>query len=536
MARAPLSSPAPDRLRVAICGRPNVGKSTLFNRLAGKKLALVDDTPGVTRDWRSAPGSVGGLKLTVIDTAGLEEAFDDSLEARMRRQTERALEQADVVLLLVDSRAGVTPMDAHFAAWLRRQSRPVILVANKCEGRPGLGGWLEAHELGLGEPVPISAEHGEGMADLVAALLPHVPPEIAAAEAAQEALEEESRQQKKAARKKRPAKTGFLATAGGVSPSSPSSPSSSSSLPSGTGRSAIGEGDGIFADPAFPELLEADLIEEPDDPGAPLHLAIVGRPNVGKSTLLNALVGEERVLTGPEAGMTRDAISVDGMWQGRYVRLVDTAGLRRKARVDGKLEKLAVADALRVIRLAQVVILVLDAEAILDKQDLTIARMVENEGRGLVIAINKWDRVADRAAAIRQLQDRLETSLTQVKGLRTVTLSALLRQRVDAVLDAAFATYDTWKTRVPTAKLNRWLGDALVQHPPPLVNGRRIKIRYMTQLKARPPTFALWVNKPVEMPESYLRYLVNGLREAFDLPGVPIRMMLRKPKNPYADG
>jgi GTPase len=452
-------------LTVAIIGRPNVGKSTLFNRLVGKKLALVDDTPGVTRDWRAAPARLAGVDLTVIDTAGLEEAFDDSLEARMRRQTERAIEEADVALLLIDARAGVTPLDQHFAAWLRKGKTPVILLANKCEGRAGAPGLYESFELGLGDPVPISAEHGEGLADLVEALLPFVPPEEDAPPG--EAVD--------------PADAGTLA------------------------------------------------------PGRPLQLAIVGRPNVGKSTLLNSLVGEERVLTGPEAGMTRDAITVEWTYKDKPIRLVDTAGMRRKSRVDDKLEKLAVADALRVIRLAHVVVLVVDAEAILDHQDLTIARMVLDEGRALVIAVNKWDIVTDRAATLKQIDDKLQAQLAQVRGIPVVTLSALRRQRLDNLLDAVFDIYDVWNRRVSTADLNRWLAGMTEAHPPPAVEGRRIKIRYATQVKARPPTFALWVSKPLDLPETYIRYLVNGLRESLALPGVPIRMLTRKGKNPYAE-
>jgi GTPase len=470
-------------LTVAIVGRPNVGKSTLFNRLAGRKLALVDDTPGVTRDWRAAPARIGGVDLTVIDTAGLEEAFDGSLEARMRRQTERAIERADVALLLIDARAGVTPLDRHFAGWLRKGRTPVILVANKAEGRAGQAGLYEAFELGLGEPVPISAEHGEGMADLVEALLPHLP-------------EEEE-----------------PAAEDGDEPAPPEEPSGEAG-----------------AEAAKPEEDEEGALS----PTRPLQLAIVGRPNVGKSTLLNGLVGEERVLTGPEAGMTRDAITVEWIHKGRAVRLVDTAGMRRKAKVDEKLEKLAVADALRVIRLAHVVVLVVDVEAILDRQDLAIARLVIEEGRALVIAVNKWDIVEDRAAALKQIEDKLQAQLPQVRGVPVVTISALRNQKLDKLLDTAFDIYDVWNRRVPTSQLNRWLPHMVEQHPPPAVEGRRIKIRFMTQVKARPPTFALWVSKPLDLPETYLRYLVGGLRQDFDLPGVPIRMMMRKGRNPYA--
>jgi GTP-binding protein len=452
-------------LTVAIIGRPNVGKSTLFNRLVGKKLALVDDTPGVTRDWRAAPARLAGIDLTVIDTAGLEEAFDDSLEARMRRQTERAIEEADVALLLIDARAGVTPLDQHFAAWLRKGKTPIILLANKCEGRAGAPGLYEAFELGLGEPVPISAEHGEGLAELVEALLPYVPPE-----------EKEE-----------------------------------------------------------PDEAAASADADGNAPVKSLQLAIVGRPNVGKSTLLNSLVGEDRVLTGPEAGMTRDAIAVEWTYKDKPIRLVDTAGMRRKSRVDEKLEKLAVADALRVIRMAHVVVLVVDAEAILDHQDLTIARMVLDEGRALVIAVNKWDIVTDRAGTLKQIEDKLQAQLAQVRGIPVVTLSALRRQRLDNLLDAVFDIYDVWNRRVSTSDLNRWLAGMTEAHPPPAVEGRRIKIRYATQVKARPPTFALWVSKPLDLPETYIRYLVNGIRESLNLPGVPIRMLTRKGKNPYAE-
>ncbi|MEI7610685.1 MAG: ribosome biogenesis GTPase Der, partial [Rhodospirillaceae bacterium] len=418
---------------VAIVGRPNVGKSTLFNRLAGKKLALVDDTPGVTRDWRAAGARVGGLEFEVVDTAGLEEVFDDSLEARMRRQTERAIERADVVLLVIDARTGLTPLDRHFAQWLRKAGTPVVLVANKCEGRAGTPGLLESYELGLGDPVPLSAEHGEGLADLVEALLPFAPPEP----------EDE--------------------------PETVEVP-----LPS-----AIA-GDEGFSD--------ADEEERPEEATRPLNLAIVGRPNVGKSTLLNALIGEERVLTGPEAGMTRDAISVEWRWRDRVVKLVDTAGMRRRARIDDKLEKLAVADTLRVIRLAEVVILVIEAAAGLDRQDLTIARLVLEEGRALVLALNKWDAVTDRDAALRQMRDRLETSLPQARGLATVTVSALNHQGLEPLLDTVIRTHGLWNRRIGTSKLNGWLHEAIARHPPPLVDGRRVKLRYATMIKARPPT------------------------------------------------
>ncbi|PGH53594.1 ribosome biogenesis GTPase Der [Azospirillum palustre] len=459
---------------VVLVGRPNVGKSTLFNRLAGKKLALVDDTPGVTRDWRSAPAHVGGLSFTVVDTAGLEDVTDDSLEARMRRQTEQALTRADVALFIIDARAGITPLDRHFAKLLRRSKTPVLLVANKTEGKASQPGMFESYELGLGDPIPLSAEHGEGMADLVEALLPYAPPE--------ESNEAED------------ADDGF--------------------------------------DPSIPI---GDQPEPEEDRTKPIQIAIVGRPNVGKSTLLNSLLGEERVLTGPEAGMTRDAIAVDWEWRDRRFKLVDTAGMRRRARVDEKVEKLAVADSLRVIRMANVVVLVVDAAAILDKQDLTIARLVISEGRALVIAVNKWDAVEDRAMALRQVEDKLEAALGYIKGVKVVTISALKGHKLDTLLDGVLETYTVWNRRIPTAQLNRWIEGVLDHHPPPLVEGRRVKIRYVTQVKTRPPTFALFVNKPLDLPESYQRYLTTHLRESFDMPGVPVRLLLRKGKNPYAD-
>lgn len=459
---------------VVLVGRPNVGKSTLFNRLAGKKLALVDDTPGVTRDWRSAPAHVGGLSFTVVDTAGLEDVTDDSLEARMRRQTEQALARADVALFIIDARAGITPLDRHFANLLRRSKTPVLLVANKTEGKASQPGMFESYELGLGDPIPLSAEHGEGMADLVEALLPYAPPD-------DEAETEE-------------ADDGF--------------------------------------DPSIPI---GDQPEPEEDRSKPIQIAIVGRPNVGKSTLLNSLLGEERVLTGPEAGMTRDAIAVDWEWRDRRFKLVDTAGMRRRARVDEKVEKLAVADSLRVIRMANVVVLVVDAGAILDKQDLTIARLVISEGRALVIAVNKWDTVDDRAMALRQVEDKLQASLGYIKGVKVVTISALKGYKLETLLDGVLETYTVWNRRIPTAQLNRWIEGVLEHHPPPLVEGRRIKIRYVTQVKTRPPTFALFVNKPLDLPESYQRYLTTHLRESFDMPGVPVRLLLRKGKNPYAD-
>lgn len=440
---------------VAIIGRPNVGKSTLFNRLVGKKLALVDDTPGVTRDRREGDARIGSLKFKIIDTAGLEESFDDSLEGRMRRQTEIALEEADVALMLIDARSGVTPLDEHFAKWIRKSKIPVILAANKAEGRSGAPGLLESYSLGLGEPIALSAEHGEGMGELFDALLP------------------------------------------------------------------------------FEKKTEEEEAEEPED--KPLQLAIVGRPNAGKSTLVNYMIGEDRMLTGPEAGVTRDAIAIEWEFEGRAIKLVDTAGLRRKSRVQKKLEKLSVADSLRVIKMAEVVVLLVDAEMTFEKQDLTIAAHVIEEGRALVIAVNKWDTVRDRQGTLKQIRDRLSVSLPQVRGIPVVTFSALTGQGVEKLMPAVFRVYDIWNKRISTSKINRWLEHMLEQHPPPMAKGRRLKIRYMTQVKARPPTFSLFMSSRGELPESYLRYLVNGLREDFDLPAVPIRIFPRTGKNPYAN-
>jgi GTP-binding protein len=440
---------------VAIVGRPNVGKSTLFNRLVGRQLALVDDLPGVTRDRREGEGHLADLSFRVIDTAGLEEAPPESLPGRMRAQTERSLDEADVALLLVDAREGITPADRHFARWLRRTGKPVVLVGNKAEGRRGLAEAAEAYALGLGDPVPISAQHGEGLAELYEQLRPF---------ANEDAAE-------------------FAAEGG------------------------------------------ADR---------PLQLAIVGRPNVGKSTLVNRLLGQERVLTGPEPGITRDAIAVDWDWQGRPIRLVDTAGMRRRPRVEGRLEQLSVADTLRAVRFAGTVVLVLDALQPLEKQDLTIASLVADEGRALVLGLNKWDAVAARKETLAQVRDRLERSLPQLHGITLAPVSALAGEGLDRLMEAVLAADEVWNRRVPTGALNRWLAAIQEHHPPPLAGGRRLRLRYITQVNTRPPTFALFASKPGELPDSYRRYLVNNLRGAFDLPGVPIRMMLRKGDNPYA--
>ena len=477
-------------LTVAIIGRPNVGKSTLFNRLIGKRLALVDDSPGVTRDWREGEGRIAGLRFRLFDTAGLEDAAPESLAGRMRKHTERALSRADVALFLLDARAGVTPMDEHFAALLRKGKTPVIVVANKCEGRAGEPGLIEAYSLGMGDPVAVSAEHGEGMGDLFDALLPY-------AEAAEAREAEEAR-------------------AAGVAV--PDTSAEEDDAESAAGEPAAGD--------------EGE--EEDTEPRGPLQLAIVGRPNVGKSTLVNKLLGEERLLTGPEAGITRDAIAIDWEFAGRKIRLVDTAGLRRRARIDEKLEKLSGSDTMRSIRFAQVVVLVLDAESPMEKQDLTIARQVVEEGRALIIAANKWDAVEDRKAALAGLQRKLEESLPQVRGVPLVTISALEGRNLDRLLQTVLHTYDIWRSRVSTGKLNEWLYSATESHPPPMgAGGKRIRLRYATQVKTRPPTFAIWCSRAGELPDSYMRYLTNRLRDDFGLDGVPLRIHLRKGENPY---
>ncbi|MEE9318119.1 MAG: ribosome biogenesis GTPase Der [Rhodospirillales bacterium] len=452
---------------VAVIGRPNVGKSTLFNRLTGKRLAIVDDSPGVTRDRREGEGGIADLNFKIIDTAGLDASDDESLEARMHGQTERALMDADVALFLIDARAGVTPLDEHFADWLRRTETPVIVVANKCEGGAGEGGRIEAYGLGLGDPIAVSAEHGEGLDGLYEALKPFSP-ETAATD-------------------------------------------------DGAGETPESDEDGGWR-------------------GKPLQLAIVGRPNVGKSTMVNFLLGEDRMLTGPEAGITRDSISVSWSWDGRDIRLIDTAGLRRKARVTKKLEELSVGDSLRAIRFAEVVVLVIDGTQGMEKQDLSIARLVIEEGRALVLAINKWDATKDRKQALRDIGDRLQTSLPQVRGIPVVTCSALKGKGMEKLLPAVFKVHEVWNRRVPTGGLNRWLEAMTGAHPPPVSRGRRLRLRYMTQAKARPPTFILFASRKDALPESYLRYLINGLRDDFDLPAVPIRIHLRTGKNPYVDG
>jgi GTPase len=452
---------------VVIAGCPNVGKSTLFNRLAGRRLALVDDTPGVTRDRREAEGRLGELRFRIVDTAGLDMAPAGSLADRMRRQTETAIDDADICLFVIDARAGVTAQDRQFAEIARRSGKPVLLVANKAEASAGEAGRLEAYELGLGEPIALSAAHGEGLDELYEALVPLV------------------------------------------------------------GRP---DDESVSSEEAD-EAVDAKQDEPPD---RPLRLAIVGRPNAGKSTLINTLIGADRLLTGPEAGITRDAIAIDWQWQGRKVTLWDTAGMRRRARVSDKLEKLSVADALRAIRFAEVVVLLIDAAQSFEKQDLQIAHLVAEEGRGLVIAVNKWDLVAEPGRRLREIEEQLRSQLPQVAGVAVVAMSALSGRGVDKLMPAVIETFKIWNRRIPTGKLNRWLEEQVERHPPPAPGGRRIKLRYMTQANARPPSFVLFSSSAGELPDSYLRYLVNGLREGFDLWGTPIRIHMRKPKNPYA--
>jgi len=467
---------------LAIVGRPNVGKSTLFNRLAGRKLALVDDTPGVTRDRRVHAGRLQDLRFDVIDTAGLEEADADSLEGRMRAQSETAIDEADIIIFMIDARAGLMPDDKSFADVVRRKGKPVVLVANKSESRAADAGTWESYELGLGEPISLSAEHGQGMPELRDAIV------AALGDRALERAEEE--------RERR-------------IPLLPVMP-----------------GDDID-DPDAEDIPEYDATK-------PLRIAVVGRPNAGKSTLINSLIGQERLLTGPEAGITRDSISVDWEWRGRRIKLFDTAGLRRKSRVQEKLEKLSVADGLRAIRFAEVVIIVLDSTIPFEKQDLQIADLIIREGRAPVIAFNKWDLVEDSQAMLADLRARAEMLLPQVRGLRTVTVSGETGKGLDRMMEAVEATHRVWNTRISTGRLNRWLEGVLAHHPPPAVSGRRLKIRYMTQVKTRPPGFVLNCSIPDAIPQSYLRYLTNGIREAFDMQGVPIRMMPRASDNPYA--
>ncbi len=448
---------------IAIIGRPNVGKSTLFNRLVGQKLALVDDLPGVTRDRREGEGKLGDLAFTIIDTAGLDEGARGSLTARMQEQTEAAIAQADALMFVIDARMGLTPNDRAFADFARRANKPVVLVANKAEGRHGELGAMESYALGLGDPVQISAEHGEGMSELYDALSALMP----------EPVEDEE------------------------------------------------------------EVDDEDISEE-EAATRPIRVAIVGRPNAGKSTLINQLLGEERLLTSPEAGTTRDSIAVEITWQGRKFRVFDTAGLRRRSRIEEKLEKLSVADALRAVRFAEVVVLMMDAQNKFEEQDLRIADLIEREGRALVLAVNKWDLVERKPNLISGLRTDADHWLPQVRGAPLVAVSGLTGEGIDRLMTAIQEAYAVWNRRIPTAALNRWFEQAISANPPPSVSGRRLKLNYITQTKARPPSFVLFCSRADAIPQSYLRYLVNSLREAFELPGTPIRITLREKANPFA--
>ena len=446
---------------IAIIGRPNVGKSTLFNRLVGQKLALVDDEPGVTRDRREGEARLGDLEFTIIDTAGLDEGARGSLTARMQEQTETAIKLADALMFVVDARAGLTPTDRAFADFARRADKPVLLLANKSEGKQGDAGAMEAYALGLGDPIQISAEHGEGMGELYDALRAMMP----------ERPEEEE---------------------------------------------------------------EAEEETEEDMASRPIRVAIVGRPNAGKSTLINHLVGEERLLTSPEAGTTRDSVAVEIAWKGRTFRVFDTAGLRRRSRIEEKLEKLSVADALRAVRFAEVVVLMMDAHNKFEEQDLRIADLIEREGRALVIAVNKWDLITSKPGQISALRTDADHWLPQVAGVPIVAVSGLMGEGIDRLMQAIVEAYAIWNRRVPTAALNRWFEQAITANPPPAVSGRRLKLNYITQTKARPPSFVLFCSRADAVPQSYLRYLTNSLREAFGLPGAPVRITPREKANPFA--
>lgn len=461
---------ASNKPTVIIIGRPNVGKSTLFNRLVGKKLALVDDQPGVTRDRRMGDAEIAGMEFTVVDTAGWEDEDDASLPGRMRKQTEVSIDDADAAMFVIDARAGITPMDEEIARWLREQEVPVVLVANKAEGKAAEAGILESYSLGLGEPLGVSAEHGEGIADLFGGLWPII---------------------------------------------------------------------GAKSEEAEADTGEKYDYDDEEAPAGPLKLAIVGRPNAGKSTIINRMLGEDRLLTGPEAGITRDSIAVDWEWfdpkanETREIRLIDTAGMRKRARVVDKIEKMSVADAKRAIDFAEVVVLLLDATQGLEHQDLKIASQVLEEGRALMIAINKWDIAESPSYLFNGIREALNEGLAQVRGVPLFAVSAKTGKGIDTMLSAAFELREAWSRRVPTAALNRWFDDALEANPPPAPGGRRIKLRYITQASTRPPRFVVFGSRLDDLPTSYERYLINGIRAKLGFEAVPVRVVLKSPKNPY---
>ncbi|MBN9594671.1 MAG: ribosome biogenesis GTPase Der [Afipia sp.] len=454
---------------IAIIGRPNVGKSTLFNRLVGQKLALVDDQPGVTRDRREGAGKLGDLEFTLIDTAGLDEGPKGSLTARMQEQTEAAIAAADALMFVIDARMGLTPNDRSFADFARRANKPVVLVANKSEGKQGEAGAMESYALGLGDPVPISAEHGEGLSDLYDALRVLMPEPV--------------------------------------------------------------EDDEEDDDPHSFENVDG---EDESLSTRPIRVAVLGRPNAGKSTLINRLLGEERLLTSPEAGTTRDSIAVDVTWKGREFRVFDTAGLRRRSRIEDKLEKLSVSDALRAVRFAEVVVLMMDAQNRFEEQDLRLADLIEREGRAIVIAVNKWDLMERAPNQIAKLREDADHWLPQLKGMPVVAVSGMMGEGIDRLMSAIEEAYAVWNRRTSTAQLNRWFEQAVQNNPPPAVSGRRLKLNYITQSKARPPSFVVFCSRADAVPESYLRYLVNSMRSTFDLPGTPMRITLREKENPFA--